>query len=54
MNPHELCYQCFKDGPEFLFGKLRMKDSRYKPNFTAKRKLLSSQIQMNTLFNNNY
>ena len=38
----------------FLIGKLSIGDSRDEPNFPAKRKLLSCQIQMNTLFKNNY
>ena len=51
--PHDLCYHCYKDGPDLLFGKLRIRDSRDKTHFPAKIKLLSSQIQINTLFKNN-
>ena len=54
INPHELCYQCSKDGPNFLFGKFRIRHSRYEPHFTAERKLLSSQIHTNALFKNSY
>ena len=27
INPHGLCYQCSKDGPEFLLVKSRIRDS---------------------------
>ena len=37
----------------FLFGKLRVRDSRDELHFPAKIKL-SSQIQINALFENNY
>ena len=53
-NPHDLCYQCSKDGPNFLFGTLSIRGSGDEPHFPAERKLLSCQIQINTLFNNNY
>ena len=53
INSHDLCYQCSKYGPGFLFGKLGIRDSRDEPHFPAKIKLLSSQIKMNTLFQNN-
>ena len=36
INPHDLCYQCFKYGPYFLFGKLRIKDFRNEPHFPGK------------------
>ena len=42
INPHELCYQCSKDGPDFLFGKLIIRDSRYEPCFTAKNIIIVS------------
>ena len=53
INPCGLCYQCYKYGPDFLFGKLRIRDSRDEPHVPAKGKLLSLQMQMNKLFNNN-
>ena len=28
INSHDLCYQYSKDGPDILFGKLRIRDSR--------------------------
>ena len=40
INKHDLCYQCSKDGPEFLFGNLSIGDSRGEPYFPAK-KLIS-------------
>ena len=52
INPHDLCYQCSKYGPDFLFGKLRMIDFRYETCFTSKIKLLSSQIKTNAFFKN--
>ena len=36
----------------FLFRKLRVRDSRKEPHFPTKGKLLSSQIKINTLFEN--
>ena len=51
INPHDLCYKCSKDGPEFLFGKLRIRDYRDEPCFPSKVKILSCKIQMNTVFN---
>ena len=54
INPHDLCYQCSKYGPNLLFVKLRIKDFNDEPHLTKIIKLLSSQIQMNTLFKNNY
>ena len=35
INSHELYYQCSKDGPDFLFGKLRIRDSRDETHFPA-------------------
>ena len=54
INPHNLCCQCLEHGPYWLFGKLRIKDFNDEPHLTKIIKLLSSQIQMNTLFKNNY
>ena len=53
MNLHELCYQCFKHVPDCLFGKLGIKDFNDEPHFPQKIELISSQIQMNTLYKNN-
>ena len=53
INPHDLYYQCSKDGPDFLFVKLGIRDCGYEPLFPEKIKLLSFQIKMNTLFKNN-
>ena len=53
INLSDLCYQCYRFVSEFLFGKLRIRDYREEPHFPAKISLLSSQIQMNTLFKNN-
>ena len=53
INHNELCYQCSKDGTECLLGKFSIRDSRNEPHFPEKIKSLSSQIQMNTLFENN-
>ena len=36
INPHELCYQYSKYGPDFLFGKLGIIDSRDQPYSTSK------------------
>ena len=36
INTNDLCYQCSKDGPDFLFGKSSIRDSRDKPNFLQK------------------
>ena len=52
INPHDLCYQCSKYGPDVLFCKLRIRSSRYDPCLPSKIKLLSIQINMNILFNN--
>ena len=54
MNPYDLCYQCSKHGPDCLSGLLRIKVFIDEPHFTERIKLLSNQIQMNTLFKNNY
>ena len=54
INPRDWFHYCYKDGPVFLFGKLRVSYSIDKPCFPAKSKLLSCQIQINTLFKNNY
>ena len=40
MNPRDLCYQCSKDGAEFLFGKLRLRDFRDELCFPAKNKII--------------
>ena len=37
INPHDLCYQCSKYGPDFLFVKLIIRDSIDEPFFTAKK-----------------
>ena len=37
INHHDLYYQCSKDGPDFLFGKLMFRDSRDEPCLTAKK-----------------
>ena len=37
INPHALYYQCSKDGPDFLFEKLIIRDSRDEPCLTAKK-----------------
>ena len=49
-NSHDLCYQISKYGPEFLFGNLKIRDCIDEPYFQAKRKLLSFQIKMKTMF----
>ena len=54
INTNWLCYQCSKYGSDFLFGKFRIRNSRDKPYFPAKRKLLSCQIRISTLFKNSY
>ena len=50
MNTHYLCYQCSKYGPDFLFGNLRIRDCKDEPCFPEKRKLLSCQMKMKTIF----
>ena len=37
INPRDLCHQCSKDGPDFLFGMLIIRDSIDEPCFTAKK-----------------
>ena len=54
MNPNDLCYQCFKHGPDCLFGKLKIKDFNDEPHFSYILKLISSQIQINKLLKTNY
>ena len=53
MNPHELFYQCYKYGPDFLYGKLRIKDFNDEPHLIKNNKLISSRSQTNTLFMTN-
>ena len=36
INPHNLCYQCYKYGTYFLFSKLRIRDIKYEPCFPVK------------------
>ena len=31
VKKHDFCYQCYKDGPDFLFDKLRIIYKRYEP-----------------------
>ena len=54
INTHDLCHQCSKHGPNFLFGKSRIKDFNDKPHFPKRIKLVSSKIEMNSLFKTNY
>ena len=42
INPHELCYQCSKYGPDCLFGKLRIKYFNDEPHFPQKSKNIKS------------
>ena len=42
INPHDLCYQCSKHGPDCLFCRLMIKDFNDEPNFTERIKLISS------------
>ena len=53
INPHDLCYQCSKDTPEFLSGKLIIRDCIDEPCFPVKMKSLLYKIQINTLLKNN-
>ena len=53
INPCDLCYQCFKNGPDFLFGKFRIKDFNDEPHFPERIKLVSGQIKINMLFKTN-
>ena len=50
---HDLCYRCSKYGPDYLFGKLSIKYSNDTPHFPEIIKLISNQIEMNTLFKTN-
>ena len=52
INPNDLCYKWSKHGPYCLYGKLRNKDFNDEPHFPLK-KLISDQIQMNTLLKAN-
>ena len=36
INPCDLFYQCSKDGPDFLFGKFGIGDSRYEAHILEK------------------
>ena len=36
ISTHDLCYWCSKHGPDFLFGKLRIKDFNYEPYFPGR------------------
>ena len=54
INNSDLCYHYYKRGPDFLWGKLRIKDLYAEPHFPERIELISSQIQMNTLFKTNY
>ena len=45
-NTHDFCYQCSKDGPEFLFINLIIWDCREEPHFLTKRNVLSCQIKI--------
>ena len=40
-NPNGLYYHCSKVGPEYLFGKLKIRDCRKKPYFPGKMNKLS-------------
>ena len=35
-NQHDFCYKCSKDGPEFLFGNLRIGDEKNEPFIPSK------------------
>ena len=52
-NHHYLCYQYYKYGPDCLLRNLGIRDCEYEPYFLAKRKSLSCQIKMKTMFRNN-
>ena len=54
INSRYSCYQCSKHGPDCLFDQLRGKGFNDEPHFPTILKLMSSQIQMNMLFNTNY
>ena len=47
---HDLCYQCYKHGPDFLFGKFRIKYFNDEPRFPERIESISSEIKMNTVF----
>ena len=53
INHHDFHYQCSKDGPEFLFGNLKIRDCKDEPYFPTKGKLLSCEIKMKTMFKKN-
>ena len=53
INSHDLCYQSSKYGTYCLYGKSRIKDFNDEPHFPERIKLISSKIQINTLFKNN-
>ena len=53
INPYDLCYQCSKHVPDYLFGKLRIKDFNDEQHFPERIKLISIKIQMNNLFKTN-
>ena len=40
INPCDLCYQCFKNGLDCLFGKFRIKDFNNEPHFPERIKLI--------------
>ena len=46
INLRDLSYQCSKDSPELLFGKMIIRDCRDKPCFPENKKLLSCQIKI--------
>ena len=52
INPHDLCYQFSKHGPDYLFRKLRIKDVNDKPHF-AENNIISNKIQMSMFFKTN-
>ena len=49
INHNKLCYRCSNNGPDCLYGKLRIKDLTMKHIFPIKSSI-SIQIQMNMLF----
>ena len=51
INLHDFCYQCYKHGPDCLFGKYVLRISMMYHIFPIK-KLISSQIKINMLCNN--
>ena len=53
INTHDLCYQCCKDSPEYLFGNLSMRDCKYEAYFLVKRELISCKIKTKTMFKKN-